>query len=143
MASLRQKLTMYQSEIKKENEQEEIQTLERIPMARLKDMTIAFGKAKLGKTFAEGFEDQSWTKWFVTTYEKSQKIEHLQFLRYVSLRVEESASSQDHPRSAAIKEPTYLRHSAQGVGLTTMAQPVDPWDPEEQNPDKNQSAHGR
>ena len=28
-----------------ENEQEEIQTLERIPMARLKDMTIAFGKA--------------------------------------------------------------------------------------------------
>lgn len=62
MSSLSQKLAMFQSEIKKENDQEARQEIDRIPMARLKDVTIAFGKAKLGLKFSEAFQDQSWTK---------------------------------------------------------------------------------
>ena len=33
------------------------------------------------------FRDQSWAKWFVSTYEKSTKPEHLKCLRFVSLKM--------------------------------------------------------
>lgn len=132
MSSLSQKLAMFQSEIKKENDQEARQEIDRIPMARLKDVTIAFGKAKLGLKFSEAFQDQSWTKWFVATYENSPKIERLHYLRYVSLRVEEGASNLGLPSSSETKEPTYLRHSAQDKGAPMVAPPLsDPWDVEE------------
>ena len=51
---------------------EALDLLESIPISRLKAiMTIAFGKAKVGQTLETAFQDQSWAKWFVSTYEKS------------------------------------------------------------------------
>ena len=76
MSSLSKKLEMFQDEVKKEHQQEELDLLDNIPLSRLKAMPIAFGKAKVCQTFEDAFMDQSWTKWFVKTYESSPKLEH-------------------------------------------------------------------
>lgn len=58
----------------------------------LQSLPISFGKAKLGQTFEEAFKDQAWTKWCVSHYEHSQKIELVKFLRFVSLQITEGAA---------------------------------------------------
>ena len=131
MSSLSKKLEMFQDEVKKEHQHEELDLLDSIPLSRLNAMPIAFGKAKVGQTFEEVLMDQSWTKWFVKTYENSPKLEHRQFLRYVSLKVEDNQSSKG---SAMPKKMNpNLCPSAQTSSPLTMAQPVtsDPWDAEE------------
>ena len=85
------------------------------------DAPIAFGKAKLGQAIEQAFQDQAWTKWFASTYEGSQKIERVKFLRYVQLQVEESASNQSLPMTTQVKGSTYLRPSAPRTGSVKTA----------------------
>ena len=128
--SLSQKLALFQEEIKREQTQEDLKDIDQLPMSTLKTMTIKFGKAKLGQSFEEAFQDQGWTKWLVATYENSKKTEHRTFLRYVSLRVEEGPNM---PMNIKKKSDQYLRLSAQEPGKPSQAAPVETsmWDPEE------------
>lgn len=118
MSSLSQKLTMFQDDIKKEQNQEALDLLDSMPLSRLKALPIEFGKAKVGQSFEEAFQDQAWTKWFVKTYENSTKMEHRQFLRYVALKVEENPKVK---MSQPVKKtPPYLSSSAQGSEQATI-----------------------
>lgn len=45
----------------KENARDEPQEIEQLTLADLQKMPIAFGKANLGLTYEEAFQDQSWT----------------------------------------------------------------------------------
>ena len=128
--SLSQKLALFQEEVKSEQNQEDLKDIDQLPMSTLKAMTIKFGKAKLGQSFEEAFQDQSWTKWFVATYENSKKTDHRAFLRYVSLRVEEGPTI---PMNTKKKTDPCLRLSAQEPGKPSQAAPVETpmWDPEE------------
>ena len=130
MSSLRQKLAQFQEEVKKEQTQDDLRDIEQLSLSALKTMPIAFGKAKLGMTFEEAFQDQSWAKWFVNTYENSEKAEHRNFLRFVALRVDESPAPST---SVKKKNEPYLCPSAQVPGPSMIAKPVSPtvWDQEE------------
>ena len=110
MSSLSQKLAAFQAEVKKETTPEERQEIDQIPLETLRAMKISFGKAKFGLPFEEAFADQGWTKWFVNTFEASQKIECVKFLRYVALRAKEGKM----PSTSATPKKTNpcLSHSA-------------------------------
>ena len=60
MSSLSQKLTMFQDDIKKEQNQEALDLLDSMPLSRLKALPIEFGKAKVGQSFEEAFQDQAY-----------------------------------------------------------------------------------
>ena len=84
---------------------------------------VAFGKAQMGKTYVEVWESESsWLRWFVKTYESSNKVEHQKLIWYTQLRIERaelemesaapmtssqmplmplSAKAKAHPRSTA------------------------------------------
>jgi hypothetical protein len=75
--------------------------------ARTGKEVIQFGKAKIGQSFKQVFEDNKWTDWFVGAYENSTKIEHVKFVTYVSKRLdaEMAAKCKGYPKSSNIKTP--------------------------------------
>lgn len=131
MTSLSKRLAQLQEEIKKESARDERQEIDQLNLAQLKNMPVPFGKAKLGSTYEEAFQDQSWTKWFVSHYENCQKPERLKFLRFVNLRRRLSEGSAVKGQTKN-KTDTYSCPAASGVGVSSMALPVEtPWDAEE------------
>ena len=61
-------------------------SLPKITFEELAQRKIQFGEAKFGMSFEEAFTDQRWTKWFIKSYEKSQKPEHKMFIQFVTLK---------------------------------------------------------
>eukprot|EP00435_Cladocopium_sp_Y103_P009090 s488_g2.t1 len=70
---------------------------------------VTFGDAKKGQTVAQAFEDQKWTEFIVNRFEDSKKPEHMMFIQYIRLRLEEDKknpikSSKPMPTKPATKE---------------------------------------
>lgn len=76
------------------------------------------------------FRDQSWAKWFVSTYEKSTKPEHLKCLRFVSLKMTKGRKASTMIKKMELSMGV-LSLAAPEPGL--MAQLVDAWAPNEIN----------
>ena len=62
--------------------------IKHMSLEELDKETIQFGKAKAGVKFAKAFEDHKWTEWFVSQYEKSDKIAHQKYIAYVEKRLD-------------------------------------------------------
>eukprot|EP00435_Cladocopium_sp_Y103_P062876 s1136_g24.t1 len=86
--SLSQKLKTFRESTEGVNSAEKLKALEQMTLQELEGETIQFGKAKLGLPFPQAFEDGRWTDWFVTSYEKSTKIEHAKYVMYVTKRLD-------------------------------------------------------
>ena len=132
MSSLSQKLNSYIQGVKKEDEKEEILQIEQMTLPQLQELKISFGKAKLGQSYEQAFRDQSWTKWFIQTYETSSKPEHRKFIRFVTLKLEEPMPSASKARPIRTKmESHLLSPSAQETGnapAVTSEEMEDPWE---------------
>ena len=137
MSSLSQKLNVYIQGVKKEDEKEEIQKLEQMTLPQLQELKISFGKAKLGQSYEQAFQDQSWTKWFIQTYETSPKPEHRKFIRFVTLKLEEPMPYAPKARPVRNKlESHLLSPSAQEIGnlpAVTLEEMEDQWEIAENN----------
>ena len=73
---------------KDQDQEVEIEAINRMTYADLAKETIAFGKAKLGSPFTEVIEDRRYVAWFVENYKNSTKPSHVKFIRFVHLYVE-------------------------------------------------------
>ena len=133
MSSLSQKLNSYIQGVKKEDEKEEILQIEQMTLPQLQELKISFGKAKLGQSYEQAFRDQSWTKWFIQTYETSPKPEHRKFIRFVTLKLDEEPMPYA-PKARPIRtkmESHLLSPSAQETGnipAVTSEEMEDPWE---------------
>lgn len=133
MSSLSQKLNTYIQGVKKEDEKEELQKIEQMTLPQLQELKISFGKAKLGQSYEQAFRDQSWTKWFIQTYETSPKPEHRKFIRFVTLKLDEEPMPYA-PKARPIRtkmESHLLSPSAQETGnipAVTSEEMEDPWE---------------
>ena len=94
MASVTQKLQQFREQQKKMESKEDLLTIKQMSLSQLAQEKIAFGKAKMGKSFPEAFEDASWTDWFVQTYEKSSKPAHQKYIMYVEKRLNQDGKSE-------------------------------------------------
>lgn len=83
MSSVATKLTQYREGQKKIESKDEMGRIQAMTLEQLAKERVAFGKAKMGQTFPEVFEDHSWTDWFIRAYEKSLKPQHQMYVQYV------------------------------------------------------------
>eukprot|EP00434_Breviolum_minutum_P045152 symbB.v1.2.040420.t1/scaffold7218.1/size12596/1 len=79
----------YYKENKDALEESELEVIQWMALSDLRQERIAFGTAKKGMLFSEAFKDHSWTDWFVANYEKSKKVAHRKFVRFVELTLDE------------------------------------------------------
>ena len=108
---------------------------------------IAFGKAHVGKTYLEMWENEkAWMKWFIRTYSDSQREEHRKLIIYVEKMVqqheidnglpplEESETQQGivQPRCKVLpkaKASAHMMNHATTDAMTVMSEdPNEPWD---------------
>ena len=60
-----------------------------LPFEEMCNHKIDFGRAHAGKKYLEVWhQEPSWVKWFVKTYESSDKLEHRKFLQFIELMIE-------------------------------------------------------
>ena len=80
--------------------------IKKMTLLQLENETIQFGRAKLGLTFAEAFNDHKWTDWFVSQYENSNKTSHMKYIAYVEKRLDfEDQSSPKKERNKKMAPP--------------------------------------
>lgn len=89
MASVSLRLKQHLKNIKAGNNEALLEEVDQMTLAQLSKEVIQFGEAKAGITFPEAFKDHTWTDWFVGRYEKSTKIVHRKYIKYVELRLDE------------------------------------------------------
>ena len=63
--------------------------LKAMTVEELETEKIAFGEAKKGVMFKDAFLDERWTEFILTRFEKSDKPEHMMYVRYVTLRMKQ------------------------------------------------------
>lgn len=69
----------------------EVPSIDHLSLDMLKVETVKFGKTHQGKTYEEVWStDPSWTKWFLTHYQKSTNLEHRKVIRYLQMKIEEA-----------------------------------------------------
>ena len=90
-------------------------------LEELETEKIRFGESKKGVTFKEAFNDAGWTELILTRFEKSEKPEHMMYVRYVARRMK-----QDHNKVKASTKATSGR----------VPVPFDVWT-EIQDPENN------
>lgn len=86
--SLSEKMQMLRAQKETNNAADRLTAIKQMPLEELEKETIQFGKAKAGVKFATAFEDHKWTDWFVSQYEKSDKIAHQKYITYVEKRLD-------------------------------------------------------
>ena len=73
--------------------QPEVESIDHLSLSTLKDETVKFGKAHMGKTYQELWEtSQPWIKWFLLHYQSSMNLEHRKVIRFIKLKIEETES---------------------------------------------------
>ena len=93
----------------------ELESLDHLTIADLKDEKISFGQAHLGKRFEEVWTNApDWTKWFLQHYSGSSKMEHRRVIKYIQLKIEEAESN-----PASLQAP--LRPVAKAQAKVMMA----------------------
>ena len=128
-----------------------IAAFEQMTLEEMGNCKIAFGKAHVGKSYLEMWEqEKSWMKWFIRTYSDSQREEHKKLIIYVEKMVqqleisnglptlEETETQQGivqprckvHPKA---KASAHMTNQAHFDAMTIMSEdPNDPWDVMEQ-----------
>ena len=92
---------------------EEVQTM---PLEKLGETKILFGKAMKGRTFADAYaNEQAWVRWILDHMASSSKMEHVAFITYVRRSVEEAEQVE-----AAL---LLIEGSDEGTGTMTKAAP--------------------
>lgn len=71
-----QKLKVYWATTEETSAEDRLLEVQKMTLPELEKEVIQFGKAKIGQSFKQVFEDNKWTDWFVGAYENSTKIEH-------------------------------------------------------------------
>lgn len=70
------------------------QSIMQMTKAELQQKKITFGKTYLGKSFQEMLNNPGYLTWFSGRYHASQKPDHMMFLRFIQLHVEEQEQKQ-------------------------------------------------
>lgn len=107
--SVSDRLKAFRSAHQEVQEQEERQDVEKMTLAELRQETISFGAAHKGKSFQTVFDHyQPWVDWFTSHYEKSTKVAHRKFSRFVELTLDEETKQGAYPKAKAMmnKPPT-------------------------------------
>ena len=86
--SLTEKLQALRAKTEVDQTADQLEEIKKMSLSQLEKETIQFGKAKLGQKFTEAYSDHKWTEWFVTQYEKSDKVAHQKFISYVEKRLD-------------------------------------------------------
>ena len=86
--SLTEKLQARRTKTEINQTADQLEEIKKMSLPQLEKETIQFGKAKLGQKFTEAYSDHKWTEWFVTQYEKSDKVAHQKFISYVEKRLD-------------------------------------------------------
>lgn len=88
--------------------------MSRLSLHQMDHMTIRFGEAKWGQTFARVFqEDPGYCRWFLGRWEGSRKAAHMEFTFYLKLQIERMelerstvGDSATHGHSGPVMEQT-------------------------------------
>ena len=73
---------------------EDVQTM---PLEKLGETKILFGKAMKGRTFADTYVNEpAWVRWMLDHMATSSKMEHVAFITYVRRQVEEAETIEAH-----------------------------------------------
>eukprot|EP00435_Cladocopium_sp_Y103_P069341 s209_g33.t1 len=72
-----------------EEAHESLEQIMAMQLPELKECTIQFGKTYLGRTYESMIPETKYMTWFAETYKDSKKPQHVKFLRFIQLRVEE------------------------------------------------------
>ena len=108
--------------------------LQQIAMMDLKDLreeTIKFGKAHVGKSFASMATETKYMAWFAENYKASRKPEHVKFLRFIQLHVEDlekthqEGRASTRPKAKASPKP---RASSRPIDLESENSEPEDWD---------------
>ena len=86
--SLTEKMQMLRAKKETSHAADRLTEIKHMSLEELDKEIIQFGKAKAGVKFAKAFEDHKWTEWFVSQYEKSDKIAHQKYIAYVEKRLD-------------------------------------------------------
>ena len=68
-----------------------------MPLEKLGETKILFGKAMKGRTFADTYVNEpAWVRWMLDHMATSSKMEHVAFITYVRRQVEEAETIEAH-----------------------------------------------
>lgn len=95
--SVSQRLAAFRVQTTEKDDQNKAEKLSQTPLTELAQMKIEFGTAKRGLEFQVAFEDQKWTDWFISHYEKSTKYEHMAYVEYVKKQLDHMTSNGGYP----------------------------------------------
>lgn len=118
--------------VSEKHSEAEINMVMNMTLEELQQEKITFGKAHVGKTFAEMALETRYLTWFTETFRHSRRIEHVKLLRFVQLHLEQIETAQRAPY------PTTVRPKAKAkMPPTAPSQPIDleleeegdSWDP--------------
>lgn len=118
--------------VSEKNSEAEINMVMSMTLEELQQEKITFGKAHVGKTFAEMAMETKYLTWFTETFRHSRKIEHVKLLRFVQLHLEQIETTPPAPSSTSVRPKAKAK-----MPPTVQAQPIDleleeeadSWDP--------------
>ena len=108
-----------------------IQQVMTMDLTELREETIKFGKAHVGKTFASMAKETKYMAWFAENYKASRKPEHVKFLRFIQLHVDDLEKTNQEirattmPKTKAAPKP---RASSRPIDLETESSGPEEWD---------------
>ena len=112
---------------------EEMEKFKMLSLEEMGSSPITFGKAHLGRPFAEIWKAK-WLQWFVRTYETSQKVDHMKLLHYVTLMIERSEmEARTEPSQMPVPRPKPKPKSQPAAMVSEISDEEDAW-LEMQNP---------
>ena len=110
----------------------EINMVMGMTLEELQQEKVTFGKAHVGKTFAEIALETKYLTWFTETFRHSRKIEHVKLLRFVQLHLEQIETAPPAPSLTTMrpKAKAKMPPSAplQPIDLE-LEEEGDSWDP--------------
>ena len=118
----------------------ETESVDHLSLEVLQNEKVKFGKAHLGKSYAELWETaQEWIKWFLVHYQGSSNVEHKKVIRYIKLKIEEgeaqgTSTTQLPVRPKAKAAPkSLITVRREGPPPHPDAAPEEPWINQEEN----------
>ena len=139
------KVTTEESKATEESESSHAEYL-LMSMEELSSQVITLGKSHRGRTYLDLWEHESkYCEWFLSTYEKSTKIEHRRFIRFLEMKIKRAElelslpdstqkTSEDqgpiHPRAKVQAKSKMLaksRPSIQPQDVIDLQEEEDPW----------------
>ena len=106
MSSLASQFKAFNKACKSANQTANRDALQTMTLEELETEKIAFGEAKKGVMFKDAFLDDRWTEFILTRFEKSDKPEHLMYVRYVSLRMKQGRIPETKNAKEGTKTPS-------------------------------------